>query len=184
MRLSAIVAMANGSAIGRGGSIPWPPLRQDLAWFRAVTLGKPIVMGRRTWDSLPVQPLPGRHNIVLTSRFIRGVHLNSLGCEVANSADHVFSTLEALSGEEAVIVGGGSVYRQFLPRCDRVYLTRVDADYPGSDTFFPDLPADRWAETDVYRAWFTDPCGLRLRFFLYDRKPVLESAHVDDHPSS
>lgn len=134
--ISLIVAHARNRVIGHGGGMPWH-LPADLAHFKAVTMGKPIVMGRRTYESIG-KPLPGRRNIVLTSdhAFLAD------GILAAHSLDEAL----ALAGEtdEVMVIGGGHLYREALPYARRVYLTEIDAAVAG-DTFFPDLEGD-WRE--------------------------------------
>jgi len=132
-RISMIVAMDENGLIGRGGQLPWR-LPEDLKHFRRLTLGKTVLMGRRTWDSLG-KPLEGRRNWVLS----RDAAFHPAGCEV-------FATLEqALAAHrdgELVVIGGAELYRQALPLADTMHLTRVHARVEG-DTSFPDwAPAD------------------------------------------
>lgn len=133
--LVLIAAMARGRVIGRVvdgvGTLPWH-LPEDLAHFRAATRGHPVVMGRKTWDSLPprFRPLPGRRNVVVT----RNADWQGEGAERAGS---LAEALERLEDEPRVFVmGGGELYAQALPLADELVLTEVDADLPG-DTFFP-----------------------------------------------
>lgn len=137
MRVSLVVAVARNGVIGRDGDLPWR-LRTDRRRFRRLTLGKPCVMGRRTWESIGRKPLPGRRNIVLTRR--RGYA--SPGCVVVHSFDEALAA--AAPAEELMVVGA---YEAALPRADRIYLTRVEADVEG-DTFFPDLDPGQWRETE------------------------------------
>ena len=132
-RISMVVAMDENGLIGRGGQLPWR-LPEDLKHFRRLTLGKTVLMGRRTWDSLG-KPLEGRRNWVLS----RDPAFHPAGCEV-------FATLEqALAAHrdgELVVIGGAELYRQALPLADTMHLTRVHARVEG-DTSFPDwTPAD------------------------------------------
>ena len=130
-RLLLAVAMDMARGIGRGNALPWH-LPRDLRRFRSLTLGKPLIVGRRTYQSIG-KPLPGRHMIVVTRT--RG--FQAPGCEVAGSLDEALA-LAAARGEEVVIGGGESLYAEALPRCDRVALTLVLGHFP-CDTFFPDL---------------------------------------------
>ena len=137
MIISLIVAADLDGAIGRDGDLPWH-LPADLRHFKQLTVGKPVVMGRRTFASLPA-PLPRRLNVVLT----RDPAFRAPGASVASSAEEAL----ALCGDapEVMICGGAGVYAAFLPRADRVYLTRVRG-HVGGDTFLPDLGAG-WVET-------------------------------------
>jgi dihydrofolate reductase len=135
--VSIIVATDERGAIGRDGGLPWR-LPDDLRRFKALTMGKPIVMGRKTWDSIG-KPLPGRHNIVVT----RAAGLSIEGATVVNSLDAAI----AAAGDvpEICIIGGAEIYRLALPRTDVIHLTRVHATVT-ADTYFPDLVAGDWDE--------------------------------------
>ena len=135
MRISIVVAASSNGVIGKNGGLPWH-LSEDLKRFKAITMGKPIVMGRRTHESIG-RPLPGRQNIVITRRS----DYAAAGCDVVSCpADALRAAGEV---REIMVIGGGDIYRQFLRRTDRVYLTRVHADVEG-DTFFPDLDPGDW----------------------------------------
>jgi dihydrofolate reductase len=129
--IALVAAVARGGVIGRGGGLPWR-LPEDMAHFREVTMGHPVVMGRRTWDSLPVpfRPLPGRRNIVVT----RNADWNVPGAERAGSLEEA---LGLVAGAERVsIIGGGEIFAAALPLVDEILLTEIDLDVEG-DTFFP-----------------------------------------------
>jgi len=130
MDVSFVVAMSRDRVIGRGGELPWR-LPRDLKHFRELTWGKPIVMGRKTHESLG-RPLPGRTNIILTRR----PAFPAPGCMVVGSIDEALDQARATGSDEVMIVGGGEVYRDFLPLCSKVHLTLVEGDFEG-DTFFP-----------------------------------------------
>jgi dihydrofolate reductase len=137
MKLSIVVAMARNRVIGHHNRLPWH-LPGDLAHFKAITLGKPIVMGRKTWESIG-RALPGRTSIVVT---------HDLDYEAQN-AIVVHSVAAALAAapdcEEMMVIGGAEFYRQLLPLADTLYLTRVEAEFEG-DTYFPELDAAEWRE--------------------------------------
>lgn len=136
--LSLIVAAGEHNEIGKDGAMPWH-LPADLRHFKAVTLGKPVIMGRRTWDSIG-KPLPGRRNIVIT----RDRMWSAEGCEVAHSLPEA---LVMAAGEpEIMLIGGGQLYREALPRAQRIYLTRVHGTFD-ADTFFPSFDMNQWRET-------------------------------------
>ncbi|MCB1749400.1 MAG: dihydrofolate reductase [Gammaproteobacteria bacterium] len=137
MRLSIVVARDRQGVIGRDGTLPWH-LPDDLKRFRAITMGKPIVMGRRTHASIG-RPLPGRRNIVLT----RDADYAAPGCEVFAALDTALAALEA--GSEAMIIGGAALYREALGRASRLYLTEVEAEVAG-DVHFPAIDAAAWQE--------------------------------------
>ncbi|APW59367.1 dihydrofolate reductase [Paludisphaera borealis] len=130
MDVSFVVAMSRDRVIGRRGELPWR-LPRDLKHFRKLTWGKPIVMGRKTHESLG-RPLPGRTNIILTRR----PGLAAPGCVVVGSIDEALDQARATDADEVMIVGGGEMYRDVLPLCSKVHLTLVEGDFEG-DTFFP-----------------------------------------------
>lgn len=137
--ISIIVATSTNNVIGAYGKLPWR-LSDDLKRFKRLTMGKPIVMGRLTWESIG-RPLPGRQNIVLT----RQADFTAQGCDVVPSpADAIVA---AADSEDIMIIGGGQVYELFLPQAERLYLTRVHAEVDG-DAFFPEIDEDVWRLID------------------------------------
>jgi len=140
MKISIIAAMARNRVIGINNELPWK-LPADMKWFRLHTLGKPIVMGRKTFESFGSKPLPDRHNIVIT----RDRDYTAEGASVAHSIDEAI----AIAGDvpEVMIIGGASFYEQMLPRTDRMYLTLVDME-PEGDAWFPDYDALQWKEVE------------------------------------
>ena len=137
MKLSLIVATANNNAIGRNNELPWH-LPQDLKYFKSVTLGKPVIMGRRTWQSIG-KPLPGRTNIVIS----RSASLGLAGAVVARD----LTTALAAAGEvpEVMIIGGAEIYALAFPYVRRIYLTRVHGNVDGAIRM-PPLDLTRWQE--------------------------------------
>ncbi len=159
MTTGLVWAQSTSGVIGRGGDIPWQ-LPEDLAHFRKVTIGHTVVMGRRTWDSLPaaVRPLPGRKNIVLS----RQPDFTAAGAEVVRSLD------EALSEPGAWVIGGGQIYTLALPYATRCEVTEVDIELPrdDDDALAPVLDEAWVGETGE---WLTSRTGLRYRFHTYSR---------------
>lgn len=147
-RVALVLAAARNGVIGKNGALPWR-IADDLRFFKSVTLGKPVVMGRRTFDSID-KILPGRRNIVVT----RDAAWRREGVETARdvlSAIGAAKTAAVASGvDEIAIIGGAEIYRAALPFADRIYLTRVDADVDGDVRFEP--PAEGWRETPLGRA--------------------------------
>jgi dihydrofolate reductase len=139
---SLVVAVARNGVIGRDNQLPWR-LPDDLAYFKRVTMGHPIVMGRRTHESIG-RPLPGRDNIVVS----RNRAFQAPGCIVVPSLEEAWKA--AGSAAEACVIGGTSLFREALPIADRIHLTEVEADVPG-DTFFPDFDRSEWTEREVLR---------------------------------
>lgn len=133
--ISIIVAMDRNRLIGSGGSLPWH-LPADLRYFKQTTMGKPVIMGRKTHQSIG-KPLPGRLNIVVT----RDREYPAPGCTVASSIDEAIDA--APDTEEIMIIGGAELYRQALPRAGRIYLTRIDAEFEG-DIWFPQFDWNEW----------------------------------------
>ena len=138
MKISIVVAMAANRVIGRDNGLPWH-LPADLKHFKETTMGKPILMGRRTWESIG-RPLPGRTSIVIT----RDQDYAAPGCVVVNSIEAALQA--AGQQEEVMVIGGAEFYRQVLPRTGTIYLTQIHADIEG-DTFFPELDEAEWRET-------------------------------------
>lgn len=144
--VALVVAVADNGVIGAGGGLPWR-LPEDLKYFKAVTMGKPIVMGRKTWDSLPRRPLPGRPNLVVTRRH----GFAAEGAEVFTDIDAALARADDLSGmaerdDPAIgVIGGAEIFRLVLPRADRLYLTEIHAR-PEGDVFFPDFDRSAWRE--------------------------------------
>ena len=135
-RVTLVVAVADNGVIGRAGDLPWR-LPDDLKRFKQTTLGKPVLMGRKTWDSIG-RPLPGRRNIILSTR----PGFTAAGADVFPTLD---AALHACAGEpEVMVIGGAEIYRVALPLASRIHLTRVHAA-PEGDTFL-DLPLDGWRE--------------------------------------
>jgi len=136
MQISLIVAMAQHRVIGRSNQMPWH-LPADLRHFKSVTLGKPVIMGRKTFESIG-RPLPGRRNLVIT----RNSDWQADGVESVNSLDAALAQV----GDEAevMIIGGGQLYREALPLAHRLYLTHIDLTVNDADTWFPDYSVCRW----------------------------------------
>jgi dihydrofolate reductase len=152
-RLALVVAVAQNGTIGRGGSLPWH-LPDDLKRFKAITMGKPIVMGRRTFESIG-RALPGRRNIVVT----RSPGFRAEGVTVAHSLGEALAAAgsDPVAGEagegavdEIMVIGGAELYREALPLAQRIYLTRVHADVEG-DVRFPALDPGEWRATSSER---------------------------------
>jgi dihydrofolate reductase len=166
MRISLIVAAAENGTIGRNGDMPWR-MSSDLKHFRALTLGKPVVMGRKTFQSIG-KPLDGRDTIVVT----RDANFNPAGVIVAVSINAALALAQAAAEDrnvdEIMIVGGGEIYRAILPRADRVYLTRIEAS-PEGDATFPALPPSEWREIDRRPMVQSLKDDFPAEFIVYDR---------------
>lgn len=163
MRITIVVAAAENGAIGKGGRLPWD-LPNDLQQFRALTKGKPIIMGRKTYDSIG-RPLPGRENIVITRD--RALMLN--GCTVVNGLDEAIEHCRKNGEKEACVIGGADIYRQALPLADRVYLTRVHAAIDAADAFFH-LPLEEWEEVSREEHLSDDRHRHDFTFLMFERR--------------
>ncbi len=156
--VTLVVAAAANGVIGARGALPWH-LPADLKHFKAKTLGRPVVMGRRTHESIG-RALPGRLNIVVT----RQADYAALGCTVVGSLDAAFAA--AGDAAEVCVIGGGELYREVLPRADRIELTEIHADFEG-DAHFPPLDRAHWRE--VAREVHEGEAPFRFDFVRYDR---------------
>ena len=136
-RISMIVAMASNHAIGLNNKMPWH-LSADLKKFKQITMGSPILMGRKTYESIG-RPLPGRDNIIVS----RNVDYQQDGCFVFNSIDQAIARCEQY--DEIFIIGGATFYNAMLPKADTLYLTQINQSFEG-DTFFPDIQQEEWEE--------------------------------------
>jgi dihydrofolate reductase len=147
--LALVVARARNGVIGRDGDLPWR-LRSDLQRFKAITLGKPCIMGRSTWESLPLKPLPGRLNLVLTrdlSYEEAGKAKGAVVCSnLADAIDIARETAEDDGTDEICVIGGTALFEAALPRARRLYVTEVEAE-PEGDAWFPAFDENLFRET-------------------------------------
>lgn len=159
--ISIIVAVAENGVIGGGNQMPWH-ISEDLRRFRAITTGHPVVMGRKTFESLG-RPLPNRTNVVIT----RNPAFEAEGATVVGSLDEALARFPA--GEEVFVIGGGEIYRQAMPLADRLYVTHIGMPFDG-DTHFPPIDPSIWFETRREE----HPCGEKFphpfRFVDYQRE--------------
>lgn len=161
--LCLVAAVARNRAIGQGNDLIWRN-REDLQRLRQTTMGHPVVMGRKTWDSLPerFRPLPGRRNIVVT----RNPEWQANGAERADSLDAALALAPGV--ERICVIGGAQVYASALPLADELVLTEVEADFPLADTFFPEW--DRADFTEGPRERHVDEAGRSFDFVTYTRR--------------
>lgn len=157
--LSLIAAVARNGAIGRDNQLLCR-ISEDLKFFKRTTLGSPVIMGRKTWDSIG-RPLPGRRNIVIT----RNPQWRAEGAEPAGSLQEAVSLVQ--NAPKAFVIGGGEIYRQALPMADELVLTEIDADFDG-DAFFPEW--DRTQFTSQASESHTSEDGHRYRWVTYQRQ--------------
>ncbi|WP_340677022.1 type 3 dihydrofolate reductase [Paraglaciecola sp.] len=162
MLISMIAAMAKNRVIGAGNAMPWH-LPADLKHFKQTTLGKPVIMGRLTYESIG-KALPGRVNIVVS----RDVNLQLIDAITVTSAEQAIAA--AQDAPEVMVIGGGTIYEFFLPFCQRLYLTHIELNVAG-DTFFPDYMADYEWQQSSEQQYFADAKNLHnYRFVTLDKK--------------
>jgi dihydrofolate reductase len=160
MILSLIAAMDRNRLIGRDNALPWR-LPADLQHFKRVTMGKPVLMGRRTYESIG-KPLPGRENIVVT----RNADFMAPGCKVVYSIEEALEY--ASQYDEVMVIGGADFYDQLLPRADRLYLTLIDEVFEG-DAWFPPWEESKWQETSSEAHQSDERNPYPYRFVLLER---------------
>jgi dihydrofolate reductase len=164
MRVSIIVAVAENGVIGRDGALPWR-LSDDLRRFKQLTMGHTVVMGRRTWESI-ARPLPGRRMIVISRQ--PGYRVNAAGVDVATSLDEALTRACASGEDEAFIIGGAELYREALPRTDRLYYTSVLTNVTG-DTYFPPLDWNQWRLLETHEHVADAKNDHAYRFNVFER---------------
>jgi len=160
-RLTLIVARARNGVIGRNGTIPWR-LPEELAYFKRTTMGHPIVMGRRTWESIG-RPLPGRRSIVIS----RTAGFSAPGAEVVPSLDAALEL--AADAPEVFVIGGARLYEEAAPRAQRMLVTELDADFEG-DTYFAQPDPRHWIATQRERIEPTATRPFAFEYVVYDRR--------------
>ena len=161
MSLSIVVAMDENRLIGKDNKLPWH-LPADLAYFKKITTGKSIVMGRKTYDSIG-RPLPNRRNIVIS----RNSKTLITGCEVLTSIDEVLSTTK--DEDEVMIIGGASLCEQLLPQVSRLYITKIDGKFDG-DVYFPEYNESDWCQVS-YESHIADHSNHHAyQFIILERK--------------
>ena len=167
MKIAMIAAVAENNAIGINNKMPWY-LPGDLRYFKAITMGKAIIMGRKTFDSLR-KPLPGRTNIVIT----RDQNWQHDGVKVVHSLDEALTLAEDIAlingNDEVMVIGGAQIYEQALDKADRLYLTRVYQSFEG-DAFFPEIDENEWLETARQDMQSEDEDPLTFSYLVLDRK--------------
>lgn len=160
--ISIIVAVSEDWGIGMNNELLWH-ISEDLKRFKRLTTGKTVIMGKKTWESLPKKPLPGRRNIVLTDN----------PTETFEDALAVYSIKDAISkceeSEEVFIIGGGSIYRQFMPVADRLYITHVHKKTP-ADVYFPEIDLKLWKVTEREEYPESEGNSIPYTYTIYQRK--------------
>jgi len=158
-RIVFVVAVARNGVIGSHGTLPWR-MPSDLKRFKALTMGKPVIMGRKTWESLPKKPLPGRVNIVVT----RQAGYSAPGAVVVTTPQEALRQAAAQNPEEIAVIGGAEIFAALLPFADRLYLSEIDLEAKG-ETVFPEIDETEWRETarETHAPAEGDAAGFVLR---------------------
>lgn len=157
--IAMIVAVAKGGVIGADNDIPWY-CPADLQHFKRTTMGAPVVMGRKTYESLKIQQLPGRRNIIIS----RNPEYQAAGCDVFSSIEAAIEQLAAV--DKIFIIGGAELYKQMLPKAQELYVTQVDVTVAG-DRYFPEISAQDWqlrSERD-FQADEKNPHAMRFQYY-------------------
>ena len=162
MTISIIAAIAENNVIGKDNKLIWH-ISEDLKRFKQITSGHPVIMGRKTYESLPFKPLPKRKNIILSSQ----KDLKYEGAIVLNSKDAVLE--ECRNEEEIFICGGAEIYKLFLPLAEKLYLTKIHHNFEG-DTFFPEIDFSEWEIENIPETFKDDKSELHYTFYNYVKK--------------
>ena len=158
-----IVAIADDNAIGIKGQLPWH-ISEDLQYFKAITRGYPVIMGRTTYFSLPFRPLQGRKNIVLN---LGGDPIPDVTC--VYSFQEAYEAAEADGKDKCFVMGGASVYRAAMPDMDLLYITHVHTSVPGADTFFPQIDPAVWQRISCSETRTDPETGFKYEFVVYQK---------------
>lgn len=164
MIISAIVAFGNNREIGKDNQIPWY-LPNDLKWFKKTTINHHVLMGRKNFEAMG-KPLPKRTNIVLT----RNPFFLATGCLVVHSLEEGLELAESHGVDELFIIGGEQIYRAFIPYYDKLYLTEIDIDIPGADTFFPEIDLADYTQKSHKKFDPDDKNKFHHAISIYERK--------------
>lgn len=162
--ISIIVAVSKNMAIGKGNRMPWH-ISEDLKYFKRTTSGHPVVMGYNTFLSLGSKPLPGRRNIVVSTRIEAG---KKDGVEFFNTLTQALEAAAA-GTDEVFVIGGGQIYRNALPFADRLYITEIETVIEDADTFFPDFDRSIWKVSSQSPVLHDEKSGYDLKFTVYSR---------------
>ena len=163
MRISAIIAMSTNHVIGKNNQLPWH-LPADLKQFKKITMGKPILMGRKTYESIG-RPLPGRSNIVIS----RDAQFKAPGCMITHSIESALATAALQHSEEIFIIGGALIFQKTLPLIQRLYLTLIHESIEG-DAYFPELNSAEWQEIEQVDYPPDEENNYAYSFKILDRK--------------
>lgn len=159
--ITLIAAITRDRALGKGGDMIFH-ISEDLRRFKKLTTGHPLVMGRRTFESFPNGPLPGRRNLVVS----RDAGYSREGIETFTSLE---DALAACDESEPMVIGGGQIYAQAMPLSDRLLITEIDTEAPDADTFFPEISPDEWELTGASEPIRDPKSGVSFRYLTYER---------------
>lgn len=159
--ITLIAALTRDRALGKGGDMIFH-ISEDLKRFKKLTTGHPLVMGRRTFESFPNGPLPGRRNLVVS----RDAGYSREGIETFTSLE---DALAACGDSEPMVIGGGQIYTQAIPLAHRLLITEIDAEAPDADTFFPEISPDEWELTGASEPRKDPKSGVSFRYLTYER---------------
>lgn len=169
MKKSIVVAAALDNAIGRNNDLLWK-LPADMRFFKNLTWGMPVIMGRKTFESMRAKPLPGRINIIITRDINRYQENENL--KIVDSLEQALAYAETTDCKEAFIIGGGEIYNQALPKTDHIYLTRVEATFPDADTYFAPIDPEHFEMVDAHDHPADEKHAFPFRFEKWDRIPA------------
>ena len=161
MKINIIVAVAENNVIGNNNSLIWH-ISEDLKRFKKLTLGKPIIMGRKTYESLPFKPLPKRKNIIIS----RNSELNFEGAELVNSPQKALDLCHDF--DEVFICGGAEIYKHFMNIANKMYITKVKKEFNG-DTFFPEIDTEKWKIVSKSETFIDEKSKIQYNFIDYER---------------
>ena len=161
---SIIVAIGENNAIGKNGDLLWH-IKEDMLYFKKITKNHPVLMGRKTWDSLQIHPLPKRKNIIITSNsnFV-------FEHEQVNILRSIEQAKELNLDEEIFVIGGGTIYKEFLPLATKLYITKVFNSYSDADTFFPEINWQEWKTIYQSERQKSETSNTEFQFFVFERK--------------
>ena len=162
--ISLVLAMASNGVIGKDGALPWR-IPEDMRRFKALTMGKPIIMGRKTWDSLPKKPLPGRTNIVVT----RDTNFAADGAVVVHSLSDALAHAATAKPDEIMIIGGAEIYKAALPKATRIHLTEVEGAFEG-DAHIPPFDRRQWREVERERHPPSTPDAIAFSYVTLEKR--------------
>lgn len=167
MKISLVVAVSDNNAIGRGGDLLWR-LPKDMQFFKTVTMGHHVLMGRKTYESIPpkFRPLPGRVNLVVTTQ----PNYEAPGCRVLPTIDAAVEFAESNEETELMVIGGGEIYRQLFGQADKIYLTQVHHRFPDADTYLPEIAKFNWQPVFRERHFHDDKHAYDFEFIVLERK--------------